>query len=486
MSKYVALILLTFLVDTSYAEEYRVSSAQQISKIQRFLKPGDTVVLEDGIWHNQRIELKVNGSEEQQIRITAQTPGQVIFNGNSYLSLKGSYAVVSGLMFRDGALKDKGHIIRLNGSHLRLTQSAIIDYNPDSIKTRYFWVSLAGHHHRVDHNFFSGQNHSGVTTVVWLNEGPTGHHRIDNNYYGQRPPGDANGFETIRIGTGKFSHLNTYVLVENNVFEESDGEIEIISNKSNYNVYRNNTFINSAGTLTLRQGSYNVVEGNYFLGQFRKGSGGVRVISTDQLIVNNHFESLAGRAGGIVSVTAGNGMLSAGEKVLYPRVERSVIVGNVCVNNDDPCIDLNASFGSRDRDLLAENLLIANNIFYQESAGEPFVVGKQNDSAIWVNNFINGAKANDQIEQGVERITLKFKNIYPQVNRPSILPKPLSCQQLATMMSEAKWNNIDAILERCKIISNTQSNPVKPLFREDVGPDWMREKDALQKNITQG
>lgn len=145
------------------------------------------------------------------------------------------------------------------------------------------WLSLNGSHHRVDHNAFTGQNHIGVTNVVRLAGKSNGHHRIDHNYYGQRAAGDGNGYETIRIGTGANSHVDAHTIVEHNVFEELDGEIEIISNKSNKNIYRFNTFRNSSGTLTLRQGNQCLVDSNFFLGDYRngkgkKGVGDVRVI----------------------------------------------------------------------------------------------------------------------------------------------------------------------------------------------------------------
>ena len=80
--------------------------------------------------------------------------------------------MVDGLKFEGGALAADDHVVEFRGSrgeatNSRLTNSAIIDYNPASVDTRYFWVSLYGQNNRVDHNYFEGQNHSGVTVVVW-------------------------------------------------------------------------------------------------------------------------------------------------------------------------------------------------------------------------------------------------------------------------------------------------------------------------------
>ena len=480
------IVLITSLVitNTTIAKEYIVSSAKALKRVERSLSPGDVVILRNGDWHNQQVKLTANGQAEQPIYLKAETAGQVKLTGNSSLSIKGSSIIVSGLLFADGALnKNKNHVISLEGNHHRLTESAIINYNPQSIDKRYFWVSLTGNNHRVDHNFFSGQNHSGVTNVVWLKGDNPGHHKIDNNYYGQRPKGNGNGFETIRVGTGKYSHINSHVVVEHNVFEESDGEIETISNKSNYNIYRNNTFVNSSGTLTLRQGQYNIVEGNYFLGQHRKGSGGVRIISKNQLVINNHFENLAGRAEGIISITSGNGLLSDDERPLYPQVENAVIAGNVCINTKGPCITLNAGLGKRKRTLLAKNVLIANNTFHRDTSNERFITGKTNDSIIWSGNWSSHANIGYHTDGIVEK-KLSLDNDLDGVNKLSPAPEVFTCDDLESLLSNKNWANFIALKQRC-LSSNTGSiNSVNsdkqtlstPKFRTDVGPAWLKPK----------
>ena len=70
--------------------------------------------------------------------------------------------------------------------------------------------------------------------------------------------------ETIRIGTSANSMESSRTIVENNTFKNCDGEIEIISNKSANNIFRNNLFLESKGSLTLRHGNNALVEGNVF------------------------------------------------------------------------------------------------------------------------------------------------------------------------------------------------------------------------------
>ena len=53
-------------------------------------------------------------------------------------------------------------------------------------------------------------------------------------------------------------------MVEKNLFEKCNGETECISNKSCGNIYRENTFLEVSGTLTLRHGNGCIVERNVF------------------------------------------------------------------------------------------------------------------------------------------------------------------------------------------------------------------------------
>src|SRR3954467_6821634 len=201
------------------ATEYLVSSAAQIATAMQTAQPGDVLTMTNGTWTNQRIQFAGNGTSSLPITLRAQTPGQVVLNGNSKINISGNWLVVDGLDFNGGALAADDHIVEFRGSlgeanNSRLTNSAIINYNPASVDTRYFWVSLYGQHNRVDHDYFAGQTHSGVTVVVWRSDLGPDYHEIDGNYFGERPlpvnPTDPNGFETIRIGTSTDSQTNSF------------------------------------------------------------------------------------------------------------------------------------------------------------------------------------------------------------------------------------------------------------------------------------
>jgi poly(beta-D-mannuronate) lyase len=161
----------------------------------------------------------------------------------------------------------------------------------DAGETR--WISLYGRRNRVDHCSISGKTGKGTTLVAFLGEEPN-EHRIDHNYFGPRKKVGKNGGETLRIGDSDTAHLSSKTIVEDNYFEECDGEAEIISNKSCDNVYRRNVFVRCSGALTLRHGHRCLVEANYFLGQRAAGTGGVRIIGEGHRVVNNYFSDLQG------------------------------------------------------------------------------------------------------------------------------------------------------------------------------------------------
>lgn len=376
------------------ATDYLVSSATEVSTALKSAGPGDTLLMTDGVWTNQHISFAGFGTATNPITLRAQHPGEVLLNGSSTLSISGDWLEVDGLRFEGGALGAGDHVVEFRGvngeaTNSRFTNSAIIDYNPTDVNTRYFWVSLYGQHNRVDHNRFEGQNHSGVTVTVWRDDTNPDYHLIDGNYFVDRPepinPASSNGFETIRIGTSDESLSNSFTVVENNLFDRVDGEIEIISNKSGGNIYRYNTFRESKGTLTLRHGNDTLVEGNFFLGQNKNGSGAIRVIGERQTIVNNYIANVDDRAGGAISISAG---VPNSELNQYYQVKDAVIAHNTIVNTLDTMMTFDDGFGSSGRSLLAENVTVANNLF--RSSGPRIFEGTEGANWVWEGNLAFG------------------------------------------------------------------------------------------------
>ena len=351
----------------AYAQVERLAStSQELANAIASSGPGDTIVMANGTWTDVAISFYAQGAEGDSITLRAETPGQVILNGNSRLKIGGSYLKVDGLWFDQGALRS-GHLIEFRRSssrlttHSRLTNCTITNYNPPSHLTEYKWVSIYGTHNRVDHCHFSGKSHDGATVVVWLRDPPNDSpvwHRIDNNYFGHRPELGKNGGETIRIGTSSRSMQDANVTVEHNLFEECDGEIEIISNKSGNNVFRHNTFRRSSGTLTLRHGNEASVYGNYFLGEGKSRSGGVRIIGERHRVYNNYFQDLEG-TGYRAALAVVNGIPNSPLN-RYFQVKDAVVAFNTFVNVEETFVM--GAGRSSEQSLAPDGLQIANNL----------------------------------------------------------------------------------------------------------------------------
>lgn len=365
------------------AREYRATSAADIERIAS-LEPGDAVVLAGAIWKNQTVVLAGKGTAEKPIIFRAETTDKVALTGTSSVVIDGEHVIVSGLALKEGTSTKDGIIIR--GRNCRLTESSV---EGGQFK---FFVHIFGLSNRMDHCFLAGKTSEGPTLQIEV-EGRPNYHRIDHNHFGRRPPLGRNGGETMRVGYSHQSMTNSATVVEENLFENCDGEIEIISNKSCENIYRFNKFIDCAGMLTLRHGNRCRVEGNVFLGHHKKGSGGIRVIGEGHTIISNYVE---GVEQGAFWITSGipNSPLNG-----YFQARDCVIAFNTVLDSRGPCIELDAGLGRSGRTLRPQNITIATNVFVVGKGGT-LLKGTEGEGWKWAGNVAWPEQANLSEAQG--------------------------------------------------------------------------------------
>lgn len=284
---------------SAFARDIPVADAATFAEAAKTVAAGDTIVLQDGTWADARLKIHAEGTAEKPVTIRAQTPGKVVFTGDSRLSVGGAHVVVDGLWFQNPT-GEQVIELRLDSKKLasdcRIANCAVTnDTQLTSAESAQF-VSIYGARNRVDHCYIAGKTTQGTTMVVWLSDEAKdqGKHQIDHNHFGPRQKLGKNGGETIRLGDSKTSMQTAACVVEHNLFEKCDGEAECISNKSCGNIYRFNTFKGVSGTLTLRHGNACRVENNVFLSEKAKGSGGVRITGEDHLVTGNYFDGLTG------------------------------------------------------------------------------------------------------------------------------------------------------------------------------------------------
>lgn len=438
-----------FLSGQLLAKDILVESQSAFKSALKKVVPGDSIVLKNGIWSDFEIGFFAEGTAQQPITLRAETPGKVIISGLSNLRLAGNYLVVEGLVFKNGYTPTEAVIaFKRNDSHLanysRVTQVVIDNFNNPDRDSSDYWVALYGQHNRFDHSYLAGKRNLGVTMAVRLNsaESQQNHHQIDHNYFGPRPILGSNGGETLRVGTSTYSLTDSHTLIENNYFDRCNGEVEIISIKSGKNTVRNNVFFEARGTLTLRHGNGNLIEGNVFFGNGAEHTGGIRVINSDQVVRNNYLEGLTGtRFGSGFAVM--NGTVNAPVN-RYGQVVNAQIENNTFINVDN--IQLGAG-SDAERNAPPVNSRMQHNLVFSDSTADVFKIFDDMSGIAFANNVLHKVNS-ENLRQGFSSQTLVMKR-----NAAGLL-----------MPQGDAYKNIGA------------SSSLRPINKKDVGPQWYEKK----------
>ena len=379
-----------------WGAEHLVADQQAYQSALERVAPGDAIILADGEWRDFEIVFAAKGLPDKPVTLAAQTSGGVVVTGQSNLRLAGEHLVVRGLTFRNGHTptneviafrRTKEHL----ANHSRVTEVVIDHFNNPERHETDFWVMMYGRNNRFDHSFLTGKSNAGVTMAVRLDSEASqeNRHRIDHNYFGPRPILGSNGGETLRIGTSKHSLTDSRTLVERNWFERCNGEVEIVSSKSGSNLFRGNVFVESRGTLTLRHGNGNLVEGNVFFGNRVDHTGGIRIINKRQTIRNNYLSGLTGHrfAGTLVVM---NGVPDSPIN-RYHQVDDVLIENNTIIDSDH--IEL-AAGSDAERSAVPRTTRFRNNL----------IVNPTSRDSISVHDDISGIRFENNIYDGVAEV----------------------------------------------------------------------------------
>lgn len=321
------------------------ASVLQLNELAGVAAAGDTIWLQDGVYTDAILKFhNTQGSDAAPVVIAAAHPGKVFFEGASRLSFSGQHIVVSGFTWRNGGEIGTKSVIEFRTASDKVAeyctlQDCVIDhYNVADKETDNKWVYVFGQHNKVQRCLFKDKDNKGPTLVVWLENGVAAYHVIAQNYFlgRQNPANIDNGLESLRIGLGKTSMTDAYCTISENRFENCDGEIETVSNKSCHNSYLYNTFYHCDGGLTLRHGNNCLVQGNYFFGGSGKRSYGIRIIGEGHRVQYNYCYGLNGASDKFrAPVTLVNGMPDP-EPNSYFQVKRAIIANNSFINCDAP------------------------------------------------------------------------------------------------------------------------------------------------------
>ncbi|KAA3615816.1 MAG: T9SS C-terminal target domain-containing protein [Calditrichaeota bacterium] len=328
----------TVVLDTTPPVVYTVSTASELHNLcESDLKPGDIIEVENGAYNTGGITMEASGTKSKPIIIRAINVGEAKLTGSSYFVFrKNAHIILEGFHFTSDPYTviklEACNNIRITRNTFQLTESE--GKNGKWILIGGYWDdgSLLSHHNRIDHNIFRDKHQLGNFITIDGGDVVSQHDRIDHNYFYNIGPRHDNEMEAIRVGWSALSLTDGFTVIEYNLFEECDGDPEIISIKSCKDTVRYNTIKRSQGTVSLRHGDGSVVHDNFFLGDEKDGTGGVRIYARNHKIYNNYFESLRGHTWD-AAITLTNGDTDTGSLSSHWRIDNLIVANNTLVNN---------------------------------------------------------------------------------------------------------------------------------------------------------
>ena len=275
----------------------------------------NTILLDDGIYQNINLIINNEGTITNPIIIKPKNNGKVFFTESVYIKITGKHIILSNIIFTNG----KGSI-DLQGSNNRITNCEFSLNAGDGPV-----VNVFKYNNRLDHNIFKDFTNSNPWVQVSREDnGISDYIIIDSNVFMNRKKGTGNGFETIRFGLSDTSLSQSHSVIENNIFENCNGEIEIVSNKAGGNIYYKNTFKTSFGSLTLRHGNNVLVAKNKFLQDNADNAGGIRIAAgSGHTIYNNLFKN-TNRPALIINSGANDGIYNI--QVSYTKFLKNIFL----------------------------------------------------------------------------------------------------------------------------------------------------------------
>ncbi|MDN3664606.1 chondroitinase-B domain-containing protein [Algibacter miyuki] len=419
-----------------------VKTNDELYEAIKNVKAGDDIILANGVWENVEIKLIGEGTEEAPISLRAETPGQVFIEGVSNLEIAGNYLIVEGLYFRNGYTPTE-NVIAFRTSeeevanYSRVTNCVILDYNQKERDKDDLWIQLYGKHNQVDHCYIAGKTNGGPTLRVDLkgNQSIRNFHQIVNNHFGPRPrKGGARG-ESIQLGSSFTSMSPSNTTIANNLFEECNGEVEIISSKTNFNEIRNNVFYKSEGSVVTRHGNYAVIDGNYFIGDGKnKNYGGIRLVNTGHWVVNNYFYNIIGE--NFRSPLAVMNGIPKSPLNRYNQVTDVVVAYNTYVDCKSPW-QFGVGTNIAQSDVLPKSeirsarpirTVVANNIIYNTKGDLlPVVEHDKADGVLFKSNVINNKNVKfKDYKGGLQNAKLELKKVSENISIPVGVPSEIT------------------------------------------------------------
>ncbi|MEJ8844072.1 polysaccharide lyase 6 family protein [Lacibacter sp. H375] len=328
-----------------FADAVTVASIAELQQAINTAKPGDIIVLKNGVYTTTaEILIGTAGTKTKPIIIEAEDAGKAEITGTAGFNIvsPASYIIIRGFKFTHAASKAR---CSAGSSFCQWTNN--IFETPGTGD----YLTIAGNDHEIHYNTFQNKDSLGKFIVIRGTGSQIAERLwIHHNYFKkQKNQGNKNGAEAFQFGLAGFSLSSSNSIVEYNLFEDCDGENELISVKASKVILRFNTIRNCPAQFTLRHGNFNEVYGNFFI-----NTPGLRIFGDDHLIHSNHFEHCR------MAINIGNGgaeVADGAPLTSHDRPDRVIIAFNTLVNNK-----INIAQTARANGLGSTYVTIANNI----------------------------------------------------------------------------------------------------------------------------
>lgn len=401
-------------------------------------KPGDHIILQNGVYDttNWLTEHKVKnmlvrgiyGNDDAPIVIQAESVGGVVLIGPGGFRFSDvAHLIISGFKFnhsQDNSESTDDSAIQCKlCKFVRFTRNEFALETTTNIPSDWLQItSELSEHNRIDHNTFRNKHTLGVFLFIFGGRDDVARYTlVDHNYFFDQSNKAGNGGECMRIGNSAMGLRSAFTTIEYNLFEQCNGDSELITVKSSDNLIRWNTFENNHGSLTFRHGNNNVADGNIFV----NGQGGIRVYGHDHKIINNYFENNVGN-GVRKTLVIGTGTIDTDlskSNNEHSQPQNILVSHNTLLNNLYGIV-----IGDEGNPLSPTSITIADNIVVGNSGS---LIEQISGEAKYDNNIIFGNSTTGNVPQS------GWVNIDPMLSRNNGLERPISGSPVINPVSSA-------------------------------------------------
>jgi Chondroitinase B/Carbohydrate binding module (family 35) len=360
--------------------------------------PGDVILLADGTYSTSNtITISRSGTATAPVTVAAQHVGGAQLSGSGGFAITASNVILSGFRLTGS----RGLSVPVGATHVQITRNTF----QMAASVRY-WLTVAGDDAQIDHNTFQHKSTAGNFVEV-VGPGTAGMAQrtwIHHNYFLDQSFTGSNGGESIRVGLSGRQHSSAKAIVEYNLFEQCNGDLEVISVKSTDDIIRYNTLRNSKGTITLRHGWNNRVEGNYLIGNRT----GIRMFGNNHVVVDNVVENSTGLG---LEIGGGEVRDDTTSGTDHEAVDHALVAFNTFAGDHAPAIQV----GDGGERYQPSDVTIANTIVSGTSGSVLSVTGGSTNLH-YLGNIINGMSSGAMPTSGFRavnpRLVLDSDGIY--------------------------------------------------------------------------